>query len=59
MPVLCLAALAAATLSHPFDHSAWDRVLKAHVNGAGDWAINDPGSRLRSANPLEREAAHP
>ena len=36
MPVLCLAALAAATLSHPFDHSAWDRVLKAHVNGAGE-----------------------
>ena len=24
-----------------------------------DWAINDPGSRLRSANPLEREAARP
>jgi len=89
VPVLCLAALAAATLSHLFDHSARDRVLKAHVNGAGevdyaaiqrdrrdldqyiahknpsvaffdyDWAINDPGSRMRSANPLEREAARP
>lgn len=24
-----------------------------------DWAINDPGSRTRSTNPLEREAARP
>jgi len=34
--VLCLAALAAATLSPSFDQTAWDRVLKVHVNGAGE-----------------------
>jgi hypothetical protein len=68
VPVLSL-ALAAVTLGHGFDHSAWDRVLKARVNGAGevDYAaikrdrkdLDEYTARLGQESPANRPELFP
>jgi hypothetical protein len=50
MPVLLVALLAGASVHGSFDHSAWDRVLKAHVNGSGEV---DYAAIKRNAKDLE------